>query len=97
MLTLITFLLYNGCHIYKNTKQLRTPHPTAAFVPTGMSELVENLTQAFPHKHHLMFADFDSLPPPTVEEGKGEEEDARRRGACAVCVCLCGGGAMAIA
>lgn len=58
--------------------QLRPAHPTAAFLPTGMSELVENLTQAFPRKHHLLFADFDSLPPPVLEEG--EKENPQRRG-----------------
>lgn len=64
-----------------HTQKLRPARPTAAFLPTGMSQLVENLTQAFPRRHHLLFADFDSLPPPTLEEG--EKEDPRRKGVCA--------------
>lgn len=42
-----------------------------------MAELVEGLTRAFPRRHHLLFADFDSLPPPTL---KGGEEAAQRQG-----------------
>lgn len=44
-----------------------------------MAELLEGLTKAFPRKHHLLFADFDSLPPPTLEEG--EKDNPRHKGA----------------
>lgn len=45
-----------------------------------MAELVEGLTRAFPRRHHLLFADFDSLPPPTLKDGGEEAEAAQRQG-----------------
>ncbi|EWM20594.1 Putative S-adenosyl-L-methionine-dependent methyltransferase MidA [Nannochloropsis gaditana] len=50
--------------------------PCAAFVPTGMVDFVEGLCTAFPRRHHFLFADFDSLPPPALEAPGGEEEEA---------------------
>lgn len=44
-----------------------------------MAELVEGLTRAFPRRHHLLFADFDSLPPPTPKDGGEEEAEAAQR------------------
>lgn len=38
----------------------------SAFVPTGAMQLVNTLRAAFP-KHHLIAADFDSLPPPNLD------------------------------
>jgi hypothetical protein len=37
----------------------------AAFVPTGAMQLLNTLQSSFP-RHHLIAADFDELPPPTL-------------------------------
>jgi hypothetical protein len=49
--------------------------PRALFVPTGMARLVEGLCQAFPRKHHFVFADFDSLPAPSFDETEKDEKN----------------------
>jgi hypothetical protein len=38
----------------------------SAFLPTGAMQLINTLRTAFP-KHHLIAADFDSLPPPNLD------------------------------
>ena len=43
------------------------PELTSAFIPTGAMQLLNTLRTAFP-KHHLIAADFDSLPAPNLEE-----------------------------
>lgn len=47
----------------------------AAFVPTGMARLLEGVCQALP-RHNLIVADFDSLPPPSVDD------QSQARGEC---------------
>ncbi|OQR84466.1 hypothetical protein THRCLA_10823 [Thraustotheca clavata] len=39
----------------------------SAFVPTGAMQLLHTLKQSFP-KHHLIAADFDELPPPSLDK-----------------------------
>uniref|UniRef100_A0AAV1V4S6 Protein arginine methyltransferase NDUFAF7 n=1 Tax=Peronospora matthiolae TaxID=2874970 RepID=A0AAV1V4S6_9STRA len=41
------------------------PELTSAFIPTGAMQLLNTLRTAFP-KHHLIAADFDSLPAPDL-------------------------------
>jgi hypothetical protein len=63
------------CYICR-LDQMRSKGPHAAFVPTGMAKLLEGVCQAFP-RHNLIIADFDSLPPPTVDskdEAKGTRD-----------------------
>ena len=56
--------------------------PRALFVPTGMARLVEGLCQAFPRKHHFVFADFDSLPAPSFEEAGKIETSSSTSSSC---------------
>ncbi|POM70918.1 Hypothetical protein PHPALM_12586 [Phytophthora palmivora] len=43
------------------------PVLNSAFIPTGAMQLLHTLRTAFP-KHHLIAADFDSLPAPNLDE-----------------------------
>ncbi|KAF1775973.1 S-adenosyl-L-methionine-dependent methyltransferase [Phytophthora cactorum] len=75
-------LRYFGCELplrvsYKNNSSLAQrvrrmmgkddPVLTSAFIPTGAMQLLNTLRTAFP-KHHLIAADFDSLPAPNLDE-----------------------------
>ncbi|GMF57782.1 unnamed protein product [Phytophthora fragariaefolia] len=75
-------LRYFGCDLplrvsYKNNSGLaqrvrrmlgkEPPVLNSAFVPTGAMQLLNTLRTAFP-KHHLIAADFDSLPAPNLED-----------------------------
>ncbi|RLN65430.1 hypothetical protein BBJ29_009628 [Phytophthora kernoviae] len=79
---LIRQTLHNfGCELplrvhYKNNSGLaqrvrrmigsEDPVLSSAFVPTGAMQLLNTLRKAFP-KHHLIAADFDSLPAPQLD------------------------------
>ncbi|KAF4137322.1 putative S-adenosyl-L-methionine-dependent methyltransferase [Phytophthora infestans] len=75
-------LRYFGCELplrvsYKNNFSLAqrvrrmlgkdAPALSSAFIPTGAMQLLNTLRTAFP-KHHLIAADFDSLPAPNLDE-----------------------------
>lgn len=75
-------LHYFGCELplhvsYKNKSGLaqrvrhmlgkESPALTSAFIPTGAMQLLNTLRSAFP-QHHLIAADFDSLPAPNLNE-----------------------------
>ncbi|KAE8993047.1 hypothetical protein PR003_g22100 [Phytophthora rubi] len=75
-------LRYFGCELplrvsYKNKSGLAQrvrrmlgkddPVLHSAFVPTGAMQLLNTLRTAFP-KHHLIAADFDSLPAPNLDD-----------------------------
>ncbi|KUG02288.1 hypothetical protein AM587_10015433 [Phytophthora nicotianae] len=75
-------LRYFGCELplhvsYKNNSGLAQrvrrmlgkddPVLNSAFVPTGAMQLLNTLRTTFP-KHHLIAADFDSLPAPNLDE-----------------------------
>ncbi|EGZ11098.1 hypothetical protein PHYSODRAFT_318014 [Phytophthora sojae] len=75
-------LRYFGCELplrvsYKNNSGLAQrvrrmlgkddPVLHSAFVPTGAMQLLNTLRTAFP-KHHLIAADFDSLPAPNLDD-----------------------------
>ncbi|KAG6620787.1 putative S-adenosyl-L-methionine-dependent methyltransferase MidA [Phytophthora cinnamomi] len=75
-------LRYFGCELplrvsYKNNSGLAQrvrrmlgkvdPVLHSAFIPTGAMQLLNTLRTAFP-KHHLIAADFDSLPAPNLDD-----------------------------
>ncbi|CAI5713579.1 unnamed protein product [Peronospora effusa] len=60
---------YNGSLAQRVRRMLNKDDPVlnSAFIPTGAMQLLNTLRTAFP-KHHLIAADFDSLPGPNLDD-----------------------------